>query len=143
MHLGFLGYLVAELGVRLQPPLVHALEHGYARIHVIVDDNVVLALTLAVQASRVLRDDALPGIRRGEKQRVELRQVESLADVAASCDDRVADAGRAAHPLDPLALLARRALAREHEGLDARFLQALRKFGCVLLALRDNERRPS
>ena len=79
MRFARLGDLVAELGVRLQPLLVHALEHGHARVDVVVDDDVVLALALAVKAPRVLGNDALEGVRRREHERVQLGQVEALA----------------------------------------------------------------
>ena len=51
LGIGRLGDFVSELRVRLQAPLVHALEHGDACINIIVYDDVVFSLAFSVEAT--------------------------------------------------------------------------------------------
>jgi len=62
-------------------------EDGNGRVRVVVDDHLGLALVIAVQATDVLCQCPLPGDRHRQKQSVETRIVEALAQVTAGCQN--------------------------------------------------------
>ena len=69
------------------PPLEHPREHSHIEVGVVVDSHLALAFAQTVQPARVLGDGAAPRHGKRQKQRVQARIVEALADVPAGGKD--------------------------------------------------------
>ena len=63
------------------PPIEHPRKHRHFEVGVVVDSHLTLAFAQTVQPARVLRDGAAPRHGKRQKQRVQARIVEALADV--------------------------------------------------------------
>ncbi len=65
----------------------HPREHCDVQVSVVVNAHFTLAFMQAMQSADVLRDRSMPGDRKRQEQGVEPGVVESLADVAARCQE--------------------------------------------------------
>ena len=77
----------AECLVGGQASRVHGLQYRHFEIGVVIDTHARLSVVSAHEAARVLDEAALEGDREGEEEGVELRAVETLAEVLAGGDD--------------------------------------------------------
>ena len=59
-------------------------QHGHVQVGVVVDANFALSVIETVKPSRILRNRSMRGHRQRQKQCVQPRIIESLADVTAS-----------------------------------------------------------
>jgi hypothetical protein len=73
---------------RLAPsPVEHSRQHRHVQIGIVVDAHLALAVVQTMRSAGVLRDRSSPRDRKRQKQRVQTRIVEPLANVLTSRED--------------------------------------------------------
>jgi hypothetical protein len=78
---------VADSLIPATAPIKHSRQHRYVEIGVVVDAHLAFPVVQTMQPAGVLRDRPPPRDRKRQKQRVQTRVVESLANVLASRKD--------------------------------------------------------
>src|SRR6266550_7554051 len=82
-----LGNRIAERRVPCKTLLVHASQHRYHHIRIVVDVDFALVVVEAMQAAHVLLQSTFPRNRHCEKKRIKTWVVKSLAEVTSGRKD--------------------------------------------------------
>src|SRR5262249_34672384 len=119
-------------------------QHRHTQINVIVDTHYTLAVVQPVKSSNVLRNRTAPRHRQREKERIQPRIVEALADVFANCENNTLFRKRyAGETLDNcLPLLRAHAATQRHDVSNLTRQNAFKPIKMLVSFRKDDRRLP-